>query len=315
MEEIKYPPKLEKSNLEICTEDYFFPNRIFSTTKPILFHDYSVGMHLHDFYEINIVLEGKGAHYVENKIYEIKGGDVFVIPPYLSHGYYNLGNLQVFHILVSIKFLNRVQAELGCLDGFIPLFSVQPLMRINTSHSFFLQLSYFDMQELKPLLYEYLKASNNDSINSATENDLILGSFCFNILIQLCKYYKQNELHINKISGYIKKYKLFAESLQFIYAHYNEKITVYEISKHINMSYSAYDRLFKEILGISPIQFIIQYRLSRAKYLLEYSSLTIIEIAMQTGFYDSAHFNKQFLKQEGVRPSIYREKFIQSGRK
>ena len=50
-------------------------------------NDFPIQMHSHEFYEINIIAEGTGRHYIENNSYPITSGDFFIIPPNVRHGY------------------------------------------------------------------------------------------------------------------------------------------------------------------------------------------------------------------------------------
>ena len=72
------------------------------------------------------------------------------------------------------------------------------------------------------------------------------------------------------------------------------------------MSQSAYVKLFNKVLKMPPMQYVVNYRISRAKSLLENTDMTITEIAHRTGFYDSAHLNKMFLSLEKLCPTDYR---------
>ncbi len=300
-----YPKTLENSKRVNCTEDFFFADRDFSTIRPILFNEYEIGMHHHDFYEINIVLSGKGVHYIEQKLYQVKKGDAFVIPPGLNHGYYNLEHLQVYHILVSKRFISKYNIELNSLDGFFPLFNIQPIIRVNTDYSFFLKLSSEDIADLNPLLSSFLRIYTEDE-RYANENDLLQCAKGLEIIIQLCKLYKKNISTKEKALKLGTKNNAFVESLKFIYDNYSQKLSAVFLAKNANMSYSAYDRMFKKILGISPMEFVINHRITIAKELLKSTDLSITEIAMQTGFYDSSHFNKMFIKQVKICPSDYR---------
>lgn len=101
--------------------------------------------------------------------------------------------------------------------------------------------------------------------------------------------------HINKIINYIKQ-------------NYEEKITVDDIAKHIHMNTSYISTSFKEKMGISISEYILNYRLSVAKNLLLSSpESSISEIAHFTGFYDSAHFSKAFKQSFGITAKEFRQ--------
>jgi transcriptional regulator, araC family (arabinose-binding/dimerisation), putative len=64
---------------------------------------------------------------------------------------------------------------------------------------------------------------------------------------------------------------------------------------------------FKKQLGISCMEYIIQYRLKKAAHLLQHSDQAIIDIASQSGFNNLSNFNRQFKKYYQVTPSQYRK--------
>ncbi|MEO0488829.1 MAG: helix-turn-helix transcriptional regulator, partial [Cyanobacteria bacterium J06659_2] len=67
-----------------------------------------------------------------------------------------------------------------------------------------------------------------------------------------------------------------------------------------------FGRMFKQSMGISPHQYVIQQRLERAKHLLKHSDEAIIDIALECGFNSHSHLSKQFRKVIGVAPKTFR---------
>lgn len=301
----EYPPTLPPSELEVCTEDYFFAHRDFSVLRALSMKNYSIGMHIHDFYEINIVLGGSGIHYVEDRIYHLRRGHVFVIPPRLRHGYYNCGGLEVFHILVSLRFLNRYRSELAALPGYLPLFNIHPILRVNTNHSFFLELSTGEIDSLQEQLYQLLSLKPNADGLLRDEQDLLLCTYGMRVIIMLCAAYRRG-LADSDETFHPEKHGIIADSLQYIYENYNKKISAQALADQVYLSYSAYERLFRDTLGMTPTEFITDCRLTEAKHLLESTELSVTEIAHRVGFYDSSHFYRSFFRKNGVSPSQYR---------
>ena len=73
------------------------------------------------------------------------------------------------------------------------------------------------------------------------------------------------------------------------------------------MSQFHFSRLFKQSMGMSAHQYILQQRVERAKQLLKHSKVAIAEIALQCGFNSQSHLGKYFRKFTGVTPSKYRQ--------
>ncbi len=85
----------------------------------------------------------------------------------------------------------------------------------------------------------------------------------------------------------------------------NSEFTVKDLCSKLSMSNSMLYRKVKSTLGISPIDFIRQFRLMRAVQLLDKKELTISEVAYKCGFSDVSYFSKCFKNQFGVIPSKY----------
>ena len=66
-------------------------------------------------------------------------------------------------------------------------------------------------------------------------------------------------------------------------------------------------KIFKDIMGDSPINYLIRIRLSKAKELLENSKLSIKEISEAIGYKDPYYFSKLYKKYYGISPSKHRK--------
>lgn len=89
--------------------------------------------------------------------------------------------------------------------------------------------------------------------------------------------------------------------------HYTEKVSLssLEHSFYINKYYLS--RIFKENFGISVNNYLIQKRITEAKYLLRFTNKTIEEISRNCGMSDTSYFNRLFKKLEGITPGEFRK--------
>ncbi|UZJ66190.1 AraC family transcriptional regulator N-terminal domain-containing protein [Sphingobacterium sp. KU25419] len=90
----------------------------------------------------------------------------------------------------------------------------------------------------------------------------------------------------------------------YIHAHLSESITVEVLEKQANMSKSSLFRLFKNELGITPIEYIIRTRIQQAKSLLR-KTKSVKETCFSVGFNDVNYFVRLFKNRVGITPGAY----------
>jgi len=96
---------------------------------------------------------------------------------------------------------------------------------------------------------------------------------------------------------------LFRENIQ-------EPDKIEDILKRLPVSYSKLRKDFKSITGLSPNQYQLNLRLDKVKELLANTSLSISEIAYQTGFESASYLSKIFKIKTGSSPKTYRQNFM-----
>ena len=96
--------------------------------------------------------------------------------------------------------------------------------------------------------------------------------------------------------------------LQYIKRYHSQRITLDDICKHFGCSRSYVSHLFKKSVGKGFREYLTELRIEDAKSLLEYSNLTVTEIALSVGFGDSTYFSNVFKNKIGISPSAYRKK-------
>ncbi len=82
-----------------------------------------------------------------------------------------------------------------------------------------------------------------------------------------------------------------------------------DICSELNISKFYFSRVFKEQMGVSPYEYLINLRIGYSKTLLRSSSYDMLEIARKAGFEDCSYFISVFRKREGITPLKYRKMF------
>ncbi len=83
--------------------------------------------------------------------------------------------------------------------------------------------------------------------------------------------------------------------------------SITDCAKFCNMSEAHFSRIFKDIMGVSPQQYMTNAKLERAKQLLYYTSDSIADIASDVGYDDPNYFSRIFKKHMKVTPKQYRD--------
>lgn len=96
--------------------------------------------------------------------------------------------------------------------------------------------------------------------------------------------------------------------MQYMHKNYSEHITLADIAQTVSVSKSSALNIFNKYLHISPVSYLINYRLKRAAKLLASTDSSIYSIASNTGFENVGYFCRSFKELFGVTPSEYRKK-------
>jgi AraC family transcriptional regulator len=88
--------------------------------------------------------------------------------------------------------------------------------------------------------------------------------------------------------------------------------TVAEMAAKVGLSPLHFQKLFKQVTGVSPIHYLNDLRLEKARELLETSFLQIKQIGVQTGLTNDSHFSRDFKRKYGTTPTKYRNHWWQA---
>lgn len=115
-----------------------------------------------------------------------------------------------------------------------------------------------------------------------------------------------NDSHIHQEINFIRVAKI----LSFIERHYPENITLSNIAETVNLSERETLRCFRKVIGESPIQYLLKYRLIQsASTLIRYPDKKISVVAEECGFDSPAYFAKKFKEFYLCTPREYRQTY------
>lgn len=177
----------------------------------------------------------------------------------------------------------------------------------NTSISYVKDIYY----NLLIILINFSKERKIDISNNIDSNSL------FEDILQLNNIFEINNYLIDKIHTLFKLLneknttnKPILSILKFIHENYdNVNLSLEEISKNIFLTPAHICVIFKDYTNTTVNKYITEYRLDKAKILLQNPSIKMNEIASSVGYRDGNYFAKIFKKEVGYSPSEYRRKF------
>lgn len=95
------------------------------------------------------------------------------------------------------------------------------------------------------------------------------------------------------------------KALDYIHSEYMNDITIEKIAVNLGLDHSYFSSLFKKKLGISPKQYLLNYRMNIAISLMLEKEISISVVANSVGYTDVCNFSKMFKKTFGISPSKY----------
>jgi AraC family transcriptional regulator of arabinose operon len=107
----------------------------------------------------------------------------------------------------------------------------------------------------------------------------------------------------DRTNHYVRK------AIEFIHSNYCNPIKITEVADFVSINRSYLYTLFMNTIGISPHQFLANFRIDKAAELLKITNFSVESIALSCGYMDSLVFTKAFKQMKGISPSTYRKSF------
>lgn len=245
-------------------------------------------IHTHNFYELVVVLRGKGKHLINGQRLAIRSGSVFLLCPGEYHCYEYSETLVLLTFMFDSRILRPFRTALARLPGYGQLFSKTiPKAELLVDPTTIAEL---DIQ---------LNAIAAETRQSVPGGELLLASYLINALVLILRNTQRDECftHVNGDIGI---------AVSFMQRHFHEEIQLSHLARQANLSESTFYRKFHNEFGMAPMQWLLKLRIRKAMEFLIRSDMTIAEIAMATGFSDPLYFSRQFRKVTGMGPRRYR---------
>ena len=235
-----------------------------------------VAIHRHEFYEIEIILDGAGVYNIDGIDYPIKSGSLFAMTPISFHHINFTGKTRLINFMFTLNSCN--------LDLLSQLFVNQPHFCLNVSQE--------DLSFLLTLAQEGEKIKDKTvTYYSTAILECVLGKICS---------LSNKSLISNKVSPVL-------HAILFMQNNFTKKITLEYVSKIANYSPNYFCTIFKEYTGTSFTNYLNNLRFEYATKLLINTDLSVSQISNRCGFNDYSHFLSLFKTKYGTTPKKYRQ--------
>lgn len=246
--------------------------------------------HSHTRFEITVVASGGGEYTVENQVYPMREGDVFVFSSNEEHCITKVSQegLTITNLHFEPRYLEK-SASIG-EDSFIELcFSHSDKFknRIPSSEAEYIRTCHNNIKE------EFIKKEKEYSVSIRANLNLLI--------INLLRHhnYEAHETYDKK-----SNLKNILSVFDYIDKNFAENLTLNELAEVAGLTPNYLSFLFKKLNGISLWDYITAKRTEKAAALIvSGSAQTFLDIATECGFNNTANFNKAFKKHKGLTPS------------
>ncbi|MBB1274200.1 MULTISPECIES: helix-turn-helix domain-containing protein [Psychromonas] len=231
--------------------------------------------HDHDHHQLVIALNGNSEFSIEGMQNIIIPGQGCVVTASSDHAFNGLG----FAEILTLNLPTESQLDNYTAQHIQPLIHSNQYFKLDTQFQILLQLLVKEMRQ--------------------APDDILVAEACKNTIIALLQRHIKTDLS--------KKNRINIEVIDnFIIQHITTKISVAQLAGCVFLGESQFHLLFKQQMGMTPHQYIMQVRMNLAKQLLEDRSLTLAMIASASGFANQSSFTHTFTKFQGTSPSRYR---------
>ena len=244
---------------------------------------HSFGPGKRDEYILHFICEGKGVFKCNGNTYSLSKGDVFLVKPDTKVFYKADDNVPWSYVWVGFQ---GVKAETYLLyAGYEE--------DIVTGHYDDTTLIFTYVQQM--LLSKQLTHANELKREAAL----------LQILAALMEIRRNN---LPKEDTYDYPYKIYVnQAVDYIQRNFKNNIRINDLAGYIGIDRSYLTNIFKNVMNVSPQEYLLKYRMEKAEMLLKNSDNKINTVAALVGYSDPLSFSKMFKKCKGVSPTEYRE--------
>lgn len=252
--------------------------------------------HWHGEFEICRILEGNCLFRRYSDSFTASEGDLIVVAPNTVHSVYPGTSERMSHdvLIFPPSLITGSGGDRVYSEFLMPIISGESVIRAPIGKD-------APMYKELTACFEALKQCAADN---CAQSDLLFKSELLRFFWLL---FRSGAAKRNAVRD-IRLYNMILPAVKYAELHFRESICVEDLSSAANISRSYFMKIFKNVMGISAADYIINLRINSVCRELCSGDMRITDIAFANGFSNISNFNRQFLKIAGCTPGEYRKK-------
>lgn len=154
-----------------------------------------------------------------------------------------------------------------------------------------------------PELIAHIEALRRELTEKRVAYELSVKAHVFGIFVCLFRSYVRSRTTFRQMVDNVERYERIHPVLQYMREHITDPIRLEELARQCNVSAAHFCRMFRQITGTPPLQYLANLRLHQAASLLKRTDRTVSQIAEDVGFDDVGYMSRCFKKQFGMTPT------------
>lgn len=285
---------MHKEKMEIWEKKNNFPLHVVTTNMNEV-----VPIHTHDFIEIVFFARGSASHSIfhgSKKLrYSVMQGDCFSILPKEKHSFEDGHAAYYYNIIFSQELILNELQDLKELDTWSKLFGNKEFSERSKFH-----LGWQEREEMDALILRLINELGKKDAGYKIYARALLIEILFIIL--RCSPKKMIVSESSAKSNF-SLIQVISEMEKYPEKNYN----LTDMAKKANMCVSGFTKKFRNLLGVSSMEYLLSLRIEKAEQMLLKSMMSVYEISEQCGFYDINYFIKVFRRFRGNTPAKFRK--------
>lgn len=250
----------------------------------------------HEQIEILYFHRGEATVYCGNRAYTVKAGEVIIVNPYEMHQATYKSGSPLYDCLMIDASLYKTDSPKAEVERYFDLLS--------DAHVCFNNHIADDGEFVR-----CIEAICNEIKNKELMYELSVKSHVYNMLICLFRRHVYRGSPFRQLVENVERHDRIKPALELMKSKLAEHISLEELAGACHLSSSHFCRLFRQITGYSPIQYLLDIRLQEAATLLKRTDNSITQIAYEVGFDDVGYFSRKFKEQFGMSPTQAKKRY------